>query len=77
MVMKAFLIQGTNGVLFFTFKFVENYKLRYKTAEMKDWLTLSFLYDFNPSLYNYINFTFHHFQFCGNDDLTISGKRLA
>lgn len=39
---------------------------------MKNWLTLSFLYNFNPSLYNYINFKFYHFQFCSKDDPTIT-----
>jgi len=39
---------------------------------MSNWLTLSFLYRFNPSLYNYINFKFHHFQFCSKDDPTVT-----
>lgn len=41
---------------------------------MKNWLTLSFLYNFNPSLYNYIKFKFHHFQFCSKGDPTITAS---
>lgn len=39
---------------------------------MKNWLALSYLYSFNPSLHNYISFKFYHFQFCSKDDPTIT-----
>lgn len=41
---------------------------------MKNWLALSYIYNFNPSLYNYINFKFYHFQFCSKDDPTITAS---
>jgi hypothetical protein len=41
---------------------------------MKNWVSLSFLYNFNPSLYNYINFKFYHFQFCSKEDSTITAS---
>ncbi|WP_018612540.1 hypothetical protein [Segetibacter koreensis] len=41
---------------------------------MKNWLILSYLYNFNPSLYNYILFKFYHFQFCSKDDPTITAS---
>ena len=41
---------------------------------MKNWLAASYLYNFNPSLYNYINFKFYHFQFCSKEDSTITAS---
>jgi hypothetical protein len=41
---------------------------------MKNWAVLGLLYDLHPSLYNYINFKFHHFQFCSKDDPTVTAS---
>lgn len=41
---------------------------------MKNWVTLGFLYNFNPTLYNYIKFKFYHFQFCSKDDPAITAS---
>jgi hypothetical protein len=41
---------------------------------MKNWLLLSYVYNFNPSLYNFLNFKFYHFQFCSKDDPTVTAS---
>ncbi|WP_245542615.1 hypothetical protein [Segetibacter koreensis] len=39
---------------------------------MSNWVIQNFIYNFNPSIYNYIKFKWHHFRFCSKDDPTIS-----
>jgi hypothetical protein len=39
---------------------------------MSNWVIQSFIYDFNPTIYNYIKFKWYHFRFCQKDDSTIS-----
>ena len=39
---------------------------------MSNWVIQNFIYNFNPSIYNYIKFKWYHFRFCQKDDPTIS-----
>ncbi|WP_018614988.1 hypothetical protein [Segetibacter koreensis] len=39
---------------------------------MSNWVIQNFIYNFNPSIYNYIKFKWYHFRFCSKDDPTIS-----
>lgn len=39
---------------------------------MNNWVIQSLLYDFNPSLQNYIKYKWYHFRFCKKDDPTIT-----
>ncbi len=41
---------------------------------MKNWAIQALLYDFNPSLYNYIKYKWYHFHFCKKDNPTITAS---
>lgn len=41
---------------------------------MKNWAVIGLLYDFHPSLYNYIKFKYYHFLFCRKDDPAITAS---
>lgn len=41
---------------------------------MANWVIQNFIYDFNPSIYNYIKFRWSHYHFCKRDDPTITAS---
>jgi hypothetical protein len=41
---------------------------------MANWVAYSFLYNFDPTLPNFIKFRWSHFRFCRSDDPTITAS---